>query len=133
MQPIILSSDPEFDALDTAFSLMIKVRWLSQESYRAGTLTLLRECTTIQQLDAVQHVLEKLKYCTSRDLQEAAIDAADAILNGWQLLPQETLVVGLAEGSKTCGSTAYVRAIEVNLPRSWADSIWTTFDSAYHR
>lgn len=94
----------------------------------------MRECTDQNSLDALEYILSNLRYCTSSDLEEGAIEAADVTLNQWKLNPADTILTGVAERGKTCGSSAYVRAIETRLPRSWKDSIHTTFDSAFrHR
>lgn len=124
--------DPQ--RLDSIFSIMVKIKWINSERYRAGTIGLLQECSTQQELDTAEHVLTSLKYCTSNDIEEAASDAATAISQGWKLTPQNTVLVGLAEPSRPCGSIAFVRAIQNKLPREWEASIYTTFVSAFrHR
>jgi hypothetical protein len=116
------------------FTLATTIGWLTRERYRDGTLGLLAECTTIEEFDAVEHVLRNLKYCNSSDLADGALHASRVITQKWNLNPANTILVGLAESNKLCGSTAYVRAIEISLSRDWSSSISPNFDTAFrHR
>ncbi|WP_124475704.1 phosphoribosyltransferase-like protein [Burkholderia cepacia] len=124
----------EEERLNRMFSLITQLKWLSAERYRDGTVGLLKECSTVEEFEAVEHVLKDLKYCNSSDLDAAAASAAKQIQNGWGLTPENTILVGLAEPDKTCGSTAYLRAIENKLPRTWGNSLHVTFNAAFrHR
>jgi hypothetical protein len=117
--------------LESMFDIMVKIKWINSERYRAGTLELLKDCSTEMALQTAEHVLTNLKYCTSNDVENAAINAASTIHTNWGLTPQNTILVGLAEPNKPCGSTAFVRAIENKLSRSWGPKIYTTFKSAF--
>jgi len=90
------------------------------------------DCTTIGELDVIEYLLTNLSYCTSSDVVARASEAARFITNHG-LSPETTLLVGLAEGDKTCGSTGIVRAIEVSLPSSWNGSVHTSFVSAFRK
>lgn len=121
--------------LRAMFSTVLEAPWLAKQRFEHGLVTLLKDAESADELEAVQHVLKALTYCTSEDLVAASQEAATQILSGWCLNPIDTLVVGLAERSKTCGSGAYLRAIEVALPRKWGEHgvFWTPFDSAFRQ
>lgn len=124
----------EEERLNRLFSLMVDVKWTNSERYRNGIIGILKECETAEEFEVVEHVLSGLLYCTSSDLDAAASNAANVIQQVWGLDPSNAILVGLAEPNKTCGSTAYVRAIETKLPRSWSDDIHTNFASSFrHR
>lgn len=123
----------EEEKLNRLFSIATKIKWIQSERYRNGVLGMLSECQTVEELSVIEHILGTLKYCTSADLEVAATDASSTIENVWNLNPENSILVGLAEPNKTCGSSAYVRAIETNLPRSWAPSIYTNFVSAFRK
>lgn len=115
---------------------LLEVDWLRKERFRDGLTTLLKEADADEEFEAIQHVLKKLTYCRSDDLVAAGSEAAKQIVEGWRLTPENSLIVGVAERGKTCGSTAYLRCIETSLPRIWSSSnaIWTTTDAAFrHR
>lgn len=116
------------------FTLITKVKWLGAERYREGTVGILKDCSSVEEFEVVEHILKDLRYCGSSDLATGAKNAAIQICDEWRLIPGETLIVGLAEPDRTCGSTAYLRAIETSLPRSWGASVHVTFKSAFrHR
>lgn len=121
----------ESEKIDVMFSLMSQVPWIAVERFRDGVKGLLNECSNLDEFEAVDHILSNLTYCTSRDLGDAAAKAAAIIVNNWKLTPECTFVVGLAEANKTCGSTAYLRAIETCLPRNWGGSLNTNFSSVF--
>lgn len=123
----------ENDKLSSLFTIMSKIGWINTERYRNGILGLLAECNKVDEFDVVEHVLTNLKFCTSNDLESAATSAAHIIQNVWTLDPSNTILVGLAEQNKTCGSSAYVRAIENKLPRNWESRVFTTFVSAFRK
>lgn len=130
----VTESNPPIDSLDAIFSLCLNAKWLVAERYRDGLKAIVEDCSDQQQVKTVQYVLGKLRYCTSSDLLQGATEAADTILNAWQLTPENTIIVGVAEPNKPCGSTPYVRAIEIELPRGWKTSIYQTFVTAFrHR
>ncbi|MCV2421339.1 hypothetical protein [Paucibacter sp. DJ2R-2] len=117
------------------FNTILEAPWLRKQRFEHGLTTLLTDAASDDELEAVQHVLKNLSYHTSADLVAAADEAAAQILSGWCLEPRDTLVVGVAERSKTCGSGAYLRAIELALPREWGahNAFWTPFDSAFRQ
>ena len=120
--------------LNRLFSLMVKIKWTNSERYRDGVMGILKDCETADEFRAVEHVLTDLKYCTSTDLDIASLNIAKVIQTNWNLNPQDTIIVGVAEPNKTCGSTAFVRSIENRLPKCWEKSIHTNFVSAFrHR
>lgn len=122
--------------LNAAFQTLIELDWLRKEQFRHGFMTLLSDAVQAKELEAVQHVLKNLTYCTSANLVTAGAEAANQIISGWKLTSHDTIIVGVSERSKSCGSTAYLRNIEVSLPLGWStgDNIWTTFDSVFrHR
>ncbi|MDO8774836.1 MAG: hypothetical protein Q7K57_40245 [Burkholderiaceae bacterium] len=121
----------EDEKLNNMFSLLSSVQWATAERYRRGIVGLMNECDTTGKFGVVEHVLKKLAYMRSNDLQLGAAKAAQVICQSWGLQPNNTLIAGLAEPSKTCGSSAYVRAIENELDRAWATKIHTVFKSAF--
>lgn len=121
----------EINPADAMFTLCVNAPWLVGERYREGLKTLISECGGPQHVEAIRHVLHSLRYCTSNDILVAATAAADVITNQWKLLPANTLLVGVAEPNKTCGSQSYVRAIEVQLPSAWSPKINPNFVSAF--
>ncbi|WP_447989776.1 phosphoribosyltransferase-like protein [Achromobacter spanius] len=121
------------DIQERMFTLITKLSWTSRERYRRGLEAFIRDCST-SEFDVIEHILTNLRYCTSVDLEDAAEKAGAIITKAWHLDPDDTMIVGLSEPNKTCGSTAYVRAIELQLPRCWDKSINTNFVSAFrHR
>ncbi len=128
-----MNSDKQLNAI---FMTLLEVEWLRKERFRDGLTTLLKEAAADEEFEAIQHVLKKLTYCRSDDLIAASSEAAKQIVEGWRLTPGDSLIVGVAERGKTCGSTAYLRCIETSLPRTWSASnaVWTTTDAAFrHR
>lgn len=124
----------EEEKLNRLFSILLKIKWINSERFRNGVIGIIKECESEEQFEVIDHVLSNLKYHKSSDLEEAGITSAAKITESWGLVPQNTNIVGLADKNATCGSTAYLRAIEIHLSRSWGDSIYTNFDSAFrHR
>lgn len=121
----------EDDKLNNMFSLLSNVQWTTAERYRNGVIGLMNECDTTEKFRVVEYVLKKLAYMRSSDLQTGAAQAAKVICQSWNLQPDNTLVVGLAEPNKTCGSSAYIRTIENELDRTWNSKIHTVFKSAF--
>lgn len=121
--------------LSAMFSTILAAQWIAKERYGEALVTLLDEANTQTELNTLKYILEKLTYCNSEDLTLGSIEAAEQIVSGWALRPQDTLIVGVADGAKTCGSTAYLRAIQTQLPREWSQSpvIWTAFDCAFRK
>ena len=126
-----MTSDEKMNCM---FSILSGIKWTNAERYRHGVQGLLKDCSSHEQFAAVEHVLKNLSYRRSNDLEAGAANAGKVISELWGLEPANTLVAGLAEPNKTCGSTAYLRAIELALARTWSSSIYTTFGSAFrHR
>lgn len=122
------------EKLNCMFNILSGIRWTSAERYRNGVLALLKDCSDMEQLAVIEHVLKTLVYCNSADLYDGAVLASKELLQTWSLQPRNTLIVGLAEPNKTCGSTAYIRALEGCLPKNWESCINTNFNSAFrHR
>ncbi|STQ91761.1 phosphoribosyltransferase-like protein [Iodobacter fluviatilis] len=119
------------ERLELLFTLMSKLDWMRKERYRHGALSLLGECESCDDFSVIEHVLTKLKYCTSSDLVSAASVIAEVIQTIWVLDPKDALLVGVAEDSKPCGSLGFVRAIQSELPREWLESIFTNFKKAF--
>jgi hypothetical protein len=123
--------------LSAMFTTLLETNWLMKERYRNGLSALFKDAGSLSELEAAKHVLKELVYCKSEDLILAGCEAASQIegVNGWQLDPTNTLVVGVANGPKTCGSTAYLRCIETSLDRLWSVNagIWTTIDAAFRK
>jgi hypothetical protein len=119
------------NGLDRLFSIMVKLPWIQKERFRNGINGLLLDCRSEDQFDVIDHVLTQLKYCTSSDFEIASTNAAKTIETIWKLESSDTNIVGVAESNRTCGSTAFIRAIELKLPRTWANSIHTNFVSAF--
>lgn len=121
--------------LEAMFTTLLEVKWLMKERFRNGLSTLIKEAGAANELEAVQHVLKELTYCGSDDLVLAGNEAAKQIEYGWRLTPDDTLIVGVANGPKTCGSTAYLRCVETSLSRAWSTSncVWTTIDAAFRK
>jgi hypothetical protein len=132
--PVLNSPQPEpqtIDGADAMFTLCVNAKWLVGERYREGLKALIAECSDHRDVDVIQHILQSLRYCTSADIDVAAGIAADVIQNQWKLSPADTLLVGVAEPNKTCGSQLYVRALEVQLPIAWGNCIYPNFVSAF--
>jgi hypothetical protein len=126
--------EPVIDPLNAMFTMCLGAPWLVAERYRNGLKSLIEDCSDGDQIKTLQYVLANLRYCKSEDLLIGSIDAADAIQNAWKLEPENTILVGMAEPNKLCGSFPYVRAIETQLPRTWGGSIYPNFVSAFrHR
>lgn len=127
-----MTTDKQLEAM---FQTLLEVEWLRKERFKPGLATLLKEATEDDQLEVVLHVLKNLTYCRSSDLVDAGHEAAKQIMRGWSLTPKDTIVVGVAELNKTCGSTAYLRCIETELSRDWSggNAIWTTTDSVFQQ
>jgi len=123
------------EKLKAMFSTIVAAGWLAKERYGDGLIALLEDAENEAELSSLTYLLKALDYRTSNDLTLGAKEAAQQILIGWSLTPRDTVVVGVANGPKTCGSTAYLRAVETELPREWAQgtSMWTTFDSAFRK
>lgn len=130
----IASSSISIDIARETFDLCLANEWLSAERYSSGLATLVSECSNEDELLAVRKVLHKVRYCTSKDVMNAASEAAKAIVSSWKLSAVNTLIVGMAESNKFCGSHAYLRAIESALPRVWSPNLYPNFDTAFrHR
>lgn len=122
------------EKMNAMFSILSGIQWTTAERYRHGVQGLLRDCSSHEEFAAVEHVLKSLRYRRSADLEAGATDAASTISKSWGLEPANTLIVGLAEPNKTCGSTAYLRSIELALDRRWSPNLHTNFKSAFrHR
>lgn len=113
------------------FNLTLNVKWLHNERYAIGTTSLFSEISTEESFKAVEHVLKNLRYCTSMDVDLGGQQLAQHIEKVWNLSHEDTIIVGLAEPKKTCGSAPIVRAIEIKLPRLWSGSINTEFAAAF--
>jgi hypothetical protein len=130
----LASPSVSIDIARETFELCLANEWLSAERYSSGLATLVSECSNEDELLAVRKVLHEVRYCTSNDVMNAAAEAAKAIVKSWELSAVNTLIVGMAESNKFCGSHAYLRAIENALPRSWSSNLYPNFDTAFrHR
>jgi hypothetical protein len=131
---IVPSTAPLTDVSEETFDLCLAHQWLATERYRSGLASLVSECARVEELLAVREVLRQVRYCKSSDVMVAAAEAAQAIANSWKLSAADTLIVGMAESNKFCGSTAYLRAMQVELPSVWVPSTYPNFDTAFrHR
>lgn len=125
---------PLTSVAEEAFELCVANQWLAAERYRSGLASLLSECAREEELHAIRQVLRQVRYCRSSDIMVAAAEAAHAIVGSWKLSAAETLIVGMAESNKFCGSIPYLRALQVELPSSWIPSTHPNFDTAFrHR
>lgn len=119
------------EKIEKFFNVMEKLPWIKSERYRNGINTFISDCNTIEEIEIVDHVLSNLKFCTSTDVSNATFEIAKVIQDNWKLTPEDSLIVGVAESNKTCGSIAFIRSIETSLPRTWSSKLHTNFASAF--
>ena len=123
----------EDEKLNAMFDILTQTKWITSERYRNGTVGLINEIDTKNQLDSISFILKNLMFLRSIDILNASEKTKVEILEKWRLDATSTLIVGVAEGDKTCGSLAYIRAIENDLPSEWSKSIKTQFKSAFEK
>lgn len=125
---------PLTNVMEEAFQLCVANEWLAAERYRSGLASLISECVREEELLAIRQVLRQVRYCRSADVMLAAAEAAHAIVESWGLSAADTLIVGMAESNKLCGSIPYLRALQLELSSAWIPSIHPNFDTAFrHR